>query len=81
MDQELRHSGRETSERLQRRLIYQMVNRVNTFLKYKKTSEEKERTKKVISEHKKALKAHYGGNYNRKIMNLPDFAYQITHEM
>jgi hypothetical protein len=79
MNQELRkNSGRETSERLQRRITYGLVNRVNTFLKYKKTSEEKEQAKKTKSAHKNALKAYYKEDYNSRILNLPDFTYQIT---
>lgn len=79
MDQTVRaHHGRETSERLQRRLIYAFVNRVNIFKSYYKTPEEKLKLKRTKTEHKKALKQHYGSGYNRKIMNLPQFTYEIT---
>ena len=81
MDQQLttprRH--RETSERLQKQITYSFVNRVNTFSKFYKTSEEKEKLKKIRAEHKIALKEHYGDGYNpRKTMNLPQFVYEIT---
>jgi hypothetical protein len=70
--------GRETSERLQRRLAYNLVNKTNICIKYQKTSEEKEALKRVRSQHKKDLKAAYGEKYTRRVMNLPDHMYRIT---
>jgi hypothetical protein len=81
MEDQLRVRTRETSERLQRRIAYSFVNRTNTFLKFQKSSEERQLLKRTQSEHKKALKMHYKDAYSPKIMNLPQFNYQITADL
>lgn len=70
---------RESSEALRRRIAYSFANRTNTFKKFEKTEEERSKLKQVQSEHKQALKIHYGRDYNRnRIHNLPQFVYQIS---
>ena len=80
MDQPIRQTRkRESSEGLRRRIAYSFANKVNTFRKFEKTPEEKKELRKVQSEHKNALKAHYGADFNRnKTFNLPQFKYEIT---
>lgn len=72
--------NRFTSERLQRRIAYTFANRINTFAGFFKTSEEREELKRIKSEHKKQLKDYYRDSYHPKIMNLPQFRYEITLE-
>lgn len=80
MDQQLRQSGRETSERLQRKIAYGFVNRINTFKGFEKNPEERGRLKQIKAEHKNLLRAHYGESYTKRILNIPQFVYQIVND-
>jgi hypothetical protein len=79
--QELSESARRriSSERLQRKNAYTFANRINTFKKFEKTPEEKQKLKEVQAQHRRLLKECYGQEYNKnKIHNLPQYRYEIV---
>lgn len=71
---------RKSSEEAHKKEVYFMVNKVNTFLKFKKTKEQYLQLKQIRANHKKRLREFYGPNVNlRKVFNINNgYKYEIS---
>jgi hypothetical protein len=69
---------RQTSEEFHTRETHRLTNKVNFCMAYTKSDVEKQALKHAKSTHKTTLKSYYGSKYRKKLLNLPDSAYQIS---